>query len=187
MKRVTAMAQKPHIVLIGMPGSGKTTVGRYLALRIGYRFLDTDDLIEAGEGRSLARIIREDGLDGFRRIEAAYVQKTPLEQEPLVIATGGSVVYDETAMNYLKFSGTVVFLDLKLDELEARLGDLTDRGVVIEKGKTLEGLWDERCPLYLKYADVVVSCGVWESERTAAAVAALMKKRGIVSGSGERR
>ena len=92
-----------------MPGSGKSSVGRCLAARLGLRFLDSDDLIEAGEGRALGRILGDAGLSGFCRIEARYVRSISLEQAPMVIATGGSVIYSESAMAHLKSAGVVVF------------------------------------------------------------------------------
>lgn len=147
---------KENVTLIGMPGSGKTTIGQYLARHWGWTFFDTDHFIEAGEGKRLEEIIDVVGFDQFVEIEAAYVQRVKGRQQ--VISTGGSVVYVAAAMEHLRAISTVVYLDVPVDELKERAGDLKARGVVIAAGRTIEDLWRERDPLYVKYAAVAVRC-----------------------------
>jgi shikimate kinase len=148
--------EKNNVVLIGMPGAGKSTVGVLLAKRLEYDFLDTDIVIQAREGRGLHQIIREEGTERFRKLEAAYVRETAVSR--CVVATGGSVVYDEGAMNHLRAGGRAVFLDLSLTALADRLGDIDARGVTRTPGQTLADLFAEREPLYRRYADIVVRC-----------------------------
>lgn len=144
-----------NLILIGMPGCGKSTVGVLLAKKIGVAFLDTDILIQAGEGCFLRDIISQHGADGFRRIEAGYLMNVPPGCG--VVATGGSAVYSERAMLHLKSLGSIVYLEISLLTLKARLGSLKERGVVRRPGQTIDMLYTERCPLYEKYADIVVS------------------------------
>lgn len=143
-----------NVILIGMPGVGKSTVGVLLAKKLGYEFIDSDLLIQTQEKRLLKDIIAEEGLDGFLEIEADV--NASVEIESTVLATGGSVVYRERAMKHLKEIGTVVYLKVSYEELEKRLGDLQERGVALKEGQTLKDLCDERCPLYEKYADIIV-------------------------------
>lgn len=143
---------KDNIVLIGMPGCGKSSLGVVLAKALGYRFMDSDLLIQDREDRLLSEIIEQDGLPGFKRIEEEV--NASIEVSRTVIATGGSVVYGDRAMQHLKEIGTVVYLQLPLEEIETRVGDLNQRGVAVEPGQTLADLYNERVPLYEKYADV---------------------------------
>ncbi|QDT62818.1 shikimate kinase [Calycomorphotria hydatis] len=145
-----------NLILVGMPGSGKTTIGRPLAQRIGYKMVDTDDLIEAGEGMRLCEIQAKHSVTGFLKIEEAHAMSVSGTGQ--VISTGGSVVYSEPAMRHLKSIGTVVFLDVPLKELSERLADLGDRGVIIAPGHTLADLEAERRPLYERYADLTIKC-----------------------------
>ncbi|MHC5083735.1 MAG: shikimate kinase, partial [Planctomycetota bacterium] len=145
IKRNKAMAQS-NIVLIGMPGVGKSTVGVLLAKRLGLRFVDTDLMIQAGEGKSLQRLIEIQGMRRFCEIETQYVQQVTVTDT--VIATGGSVVYYEYAMQHLNDIGKIVYLKLPLAELDKRLGDLNARGVVLEPTETLASLYEKRIPLY---------------------------------------
>jgi shikimate kinase len=145
-----------NIVLVGMPGVGKSTIGVLLAKVMGRPFVDTDVCIQVNEGRRLQDIIDRDGLDVFRSIEERHVLDMYCQRH--VIATGGSVVYSERAMRHLKANGVVVYLDLPLTRLRARLSNLPARGVVMSPGQSLEGLYLERAPLYHHYADVVVEC-----------------------------
>lgn len=161
-----------HIILIGMPGVGKSTVGKRLSARLGCRYVDTDELIEVREGLRLAAIIRREGLSGFCRIEARTVSDLSFAGSPLVVATGGSVVYSDAAMRRLQSVGKVVFLDLTLAELRSRLGDLQDRGVVVGPDQGLDELWSERHPLYLKWADIVFDCSGLSAQAAADALAA---------------
>lgn len=145
-----------NLILIGMPGVGKSTIGVVLAKNLGYDFMDSDLLIQQREGRLLHEIIEEKGLDEFNRIENEV--NASIEAKNTVIATGGSVVYGKEAMEHLSSIGTVIYLQLPLEELEERLGDLNERGVSIRKGQTLASLMEERTPLYEKYADLVIEC-----------------------------
>jgi shikimate kinase len=138
-----------------MPGVGKSTVGVLLAKRCGKQFVDTDLFIQAGEGESLRRLIEANGMEGFCRIECRYAQRVAVTDA--VIATGGSVVYYQCAMESLAADGRIVYLQLPLAELERRLGDLNQRGVVLEPGQTLAQLYAKRTPLYEQWADVTVN------------------------------
>ena len=142
------------VTLIGMPGVGKSTIGVVLAKVLGYQFLDSDLLIQKEENRRLSRIIEEEGAEGFMAIENRV--NASIDVTDTVIATGGSVVYCEEAMQHLKSVGKVVYLKLSLTSLSKRLGNLKGRGVLLKDGQTLEDLYTERIPLYEKYADIVV-------------------------------
>lgn len=146
---------KDNIVLIGMPGVGKSTVGVILAKMIGYQFIDADLLIQKQEGKLLHEIIAEKGTDGFIEIEERV--NASIEASHTIIATGGSVVYGKKAMEHLSRIGTVVYLKVPYDILEKRLEDIKGRGVVLKEGQTLRTLYDERTPLYEKYADIEIS------------------------------
>ena len=146
---------KNNIVLIGMPGVGKSTVGVILAKVLGYQFLDADLVIQEQEGKLLHEIIEENGTDGFIRVENRV--NASLDTDKTIIATGGSVVYGTEAMEHLKEIGQVVYLEVSFEELEKRLADIKGRGVVLRPGQTLKDLYLERTPLYEKYADVTVN------------------------------
>lgn len=148
--------KKNNIILIGMPGVGKSTVGVVLAKSMGYSFVDSDLLIQEQEGKLLHEIIEERGLDGFNEVENQV--NAAIQRTHAVIATGGSAVYGAQAMEHLRQIGTVVYLELPCTELKERLGDLNERGVSIRPGQTLEDLLEERTPLYEKYADLTIHC-----------------------------
>lgn len=143
-----------NVVLIGMPGVGKSTVGVLLAKRLGYGFLDTDILIQTREKKTLKQLIDRFGLDGFCRIEARHILSVELSEH--VIATGGSVVYDPEAMQHLRAGGRIVHLDLSVDRLQKRLDDVVARGVVIAPGKGVQDLYAERRPLYLSNSEITI-------------------------------
>lgn len=143
-----------NIVLIGMPGVGKSTAGVVLAKVLGYEFIDADLIIQQQEGKLLREIIAEVGTDGFIEVENRV--NSQIEVEKSVIATGGSVVYGKEAMQHLREIGTVVYLKVSYDILEKRLHDIKGRGVVLKDGQDLRGLYEERAPLYEKYADITV-------------------------------
>lgn len=138
-----------------MPGAGKSTIGVLLAKRLGTAFLDTDILIQTGEGSYLQDLISRRGISGFREIEETYLLGVPADCG--VVATGGSAVYSENAMAHLKSLGPAVYLQIELELLKARLGNLSERGVLRMPGQTIDMLYEERRPLYEKYADIVVS------------------------------
>lgn len=144
-----------NITLIGMPGAGKSTLGVVLAKKLGYRFVDTDLLIQESEGMLLSEILEQRGIDGFITCENDLLANLSCAHH--IIATGGSAVYGSEAIANLHALGTIVFLDLSLDEITRRLQpDLLDRGVVIHQGSTLEDLYEERHPLYARAADLTV-------------------------------
>lgn len=143
-----------NVILIGMPSAGKSTLGVVLAKVLGYEFLDSDLLIQKQEKKRLSRIIEEKGTDGFMAVENRV--NASIETEHTVIATGGSVVYCDEAMEHLRSIGKVVYLKLSLKAVSRRLGNLKGRGVLLKDGQTLQDLYEERTPLYEKYADIVV-------------------------------
>lgn len=143
-----------NVILIGMPGVGKSSAGVVLAKVLGYKFLDSDILIQEREGKLLKNIISEVGIKGFIDVENKI--NSGIETENSVIATGGSVIYGKEAMEHLKSIGKVVYLKASYEEIDKRLGNLVGRGVVMHEGQTLRDLYEERVPLYEKYADIVV-------------------------------
>lgn len=145
-----------NVVLIGMPGVGKSTVGVLLAKALGRYFLDTDILIQALQDRSLQEIIDSDGLAAFCELEEEHVLSIDLTSA--VIATGGSVVYSEAAMRHLTAHGVIVHLDLPVAQIEERLANLNTRGVVIDPGQTVRTLYDQRRGLYRRYAQITLDC-----------------------------
>ena len=149
------MEQKNNIVLIGMPGVGKSTIGVILAKVLGCRFVDADVLIQEQEGKLLREIIEEKGTEGFIQVENRV--NASIRADRSIIATGGSVVYGKEAMQHLKEIGTVVYLKVSYAVLEKRLADIKGRGVVLKEGQTLETLFEERSKLYEQYADIEIS------------------------------
>lgn len=145
---------KKNIVLIGMPGVGKSTIGVVLAKLIGYQFIDADLVIQQKAGKLLHEIIKEEGTDGFLEIEGRI--NSEIEAERAIIATGGSVVYEKNAMEHYKKTGIIVYLHVSFPILEKRLKDIKGRGVVLKSGQDLQALYAERTPLYESYADIVV-------------------------------
>ena len=143
-------------MLIGMPGAGKSTVGVVLAKNLGMSFMDSDLVIQEHEGRKLHELIEQFGIDGFIEIEERI--NASLDVKNSIIATGGSVVYGEKAMKHLNEIGTVWYLKLSYETIADRLGDLEQRGVVLKKGQTLKDLYEERIPLYEKYAGLTIDC-----------------------------
>lgn len=145
---------RDNITLIGMPASGKSTVGVLLAKRLGYSFVDVDIVIQEKEGKLLKEIIAESGDDGFLEVENRTNKELLVSHS--VIAPGGSVIYGKEAMKHLKEISIVVYLKLSLNDVMERLGNLVDRGVVLKDGMTLEELYEERVPYYESYADITI-------------------------------
>lgn len=145
---------KDNIILIGMPGCGKSTIGVLLAKNLAYSFLDSDLVIQERDGRRLQEIIDDLGPEGFATFEDSV--NASLEPHKTVVATGGSAVYGKNAMAHLKSIGTVVYLRTSFEEITRRIKDFNTRGLVISEGKTLEDVYKERVPLYEQYADVTV-------------------------------
>jgi len=142
-----------NIILIGMPGCGKSTVGVLLAKILGYRFLDTDLLIQEKANRRLFEILRDDGNEAFSSLENEVL--CSLSAEKTVIATGGSAVLCSEGMEHIKKLGRVVYLKLPLCEIEKRVNNLETRGVLMKAGQTLKDIFYERAPFYEKYADII--------------------------------
>lgn len=164
-----------NIVLIGMPGCGKSTVGVLLAKALGMRFLDTDVVFQAQQGRKLQEMINEIGIDAFLNMEEACV--CGIECDHTVIATGGSVVYGKKAMRHLHNNGLIVYIRLPYQEIEKRLSNLATRGVTLREGQTLRDLYDERILLYEAEADVVFDASHEEIEQTTRELADVISDR----------
>lgn len=167
-----------NVILIGMPGSGKSTIGVVLAKLLCYQFVDMDLVIQEQEKRLLREIIADEGNDGFMEIENRV--NAEFEAEHTVIAPGGSVIYGTEAMEHLKEIGIVVYLKLSYENLEKRLGDLKARGVVLKEGYTLRTLYDERTPLYEKYADIVMDEGNMDLISTVNSIKTALEKKGYI-------
>ena len=162
-----------NIILIGMPGTGKSTVGVILAKHLGYDFLDCDILIARREGRTLPEILEQDGLERFLELEGQAGES--IRCEHTVIATGGSMVFSPRAMEHLKDLGRIVYLHLPLEELEHRLHNISTRGIAMAPGETLAHIYDYRSPLYRKYADLTVAVDRQTLEETVEQVLSALK------------
>lgn len=156
-----------NIVLIGMPGAGKSTLGVLLAKALGMDFTDTDILIQQAEGRLLQDIIDRDGIQKFMALEEKTISALTLDN--CIIATGGSAVYSQRAMRSLKQNGTIVYLHVPFAEIEKRIINITTRGILLQNGTSLKDVYEERVPLYLQCSDIAVDCSgndieqcVWE-------------------------
>lgn len=150
------LLNEENIILIGMPGAGKSTCGVLAAKILLKNFFDTDLLIQSMENKRLQQIINEKGVAEFKRAEEAAVLS--LDIKGTVIATGGSVVYSPKAMAHLKSMGKVIYMHLSYDEMKKRIKNLSTRGIVLENGETLLDMYNERRPLYEKYADHIIDC-----------------------------
>jgi len=166
-----------NIILIGMPAVGKTTIGRRIAAAANLTFLDTDRIIEAETGQNLPDLIRENGTEGFLSIENRVC--AAIDVTDCIIATGGSVVYGEEAMQNLSESGTVVYLKLAYPLLQKRLRTPRERGVVLRRGQSLYDLYRERVPLYEKYADIVIDERTCYPTQTAERVYRALRRSGF--------
>ena len=143
-----------NIILIGMPAVGKSTVGVVVAKRLGYKFIDTDILIQEETGKLLREIIEEQGIEGFLRVEDDVNSR--VDAKKTVVSPGGSVVYCENAMKHYKEIGKVLYLKASYETISKRLKNAKKRGVVLKEGQTLKDLYDERIKLFEKYADITV-------------------------------
>ena len=161
-----------NVILIGMPGAGKSTVGVILAKRIGYHFIDSDLIIQAQQQCRLQDIINRQGLAEFRRIEEQVLMD--IQTRHTVIATGGSAIYCTDGLAKLAESGYQVYLKVSLDSLQHRIADMGQRGLVMEKGQDFEQLYRERTPLYERAADLIIDADGLNAEHVAMAIEAAM-------------
>ena len=145
-----------NIILIGLPGAGKSTLGVILAKALGMHFIDTDIVIQDQTGRLLQEIINTDGVKRFLEIEEECVLS--LTCSHAVISTGGSVVYSTRAMKHLRTDGIIIYLEISFEEMVRRLKNITTRGIVLEQGQSLRDMYDQRIPLYERYADIRIDC-----------------------------
>jgi len=160
--------EKNNIILIGMPGAGKSTVGVILAKRLGFHFIDTDLLLQSQEKCRLQPLIDTRGLDNFLEIEEQVLLN--LHTQHSVIATGGSVVYSGNGLKKLGRSGYQIYLQIGLSTLLRRIADMGQRGLVMSKKQTFEQLYQERTPLYEKFADLTLNCEEMNAEQVAAII-----------------
>ncbi len=142
--------------LIGMPGCGKSCMGHAISKKLGMKNLDSDKVIEKALGKKLHEIIEESGIDGFKKIEEDILLS--IDMDNIILSTGGSAVYYPSVMEHFKKKGALIYLFCTYDVIEERLGDFSKRGVVLKEGQTLRDLYNERCELYKKYADITVDC-----------------------------
>ncbi|WP_150910175.1 shikimate kinase [Marinobacter halotolerans] len=169
-----------NIVLIGMPGCGKSTVGVLLAKRLGLGFTDTDLVIQQETGRTLQAIVDSDGYEALRRIEGQVL--LTLDVKGHVIATGGSAVYSDSAMAHLARNGVVVFLDIPLEEVVRRIGDHSLRGISRHPDQTLDNLFRERYALYSRYGQITLAAGEQTPDQVCEALVAELDRRSIAPG-----
>lgn len=161
-----------NIILIGMPASGKSTVGVILAKVIKYKFMDTDLVMQDMTDKMLTEIIAERGMQGFLDFENETVSNVNVSHT--VIATGGSVIYGEKAMKHLKENGTVIYLKHRYEVIDSRLTNISTRGVAMKDGQSLHDLFDERIPLYEKYADITIEADGLTTEQTVEKIAEII-------------
>lgn len=174
--KIILMKTKKNITLIGMPAVGKSTVGNLLAKKMGFGFLDSDDLIESREQKTLAQIISDRGLGQFLQIEESHIVSIGCTHH--VISTGGSVVYRQDAMEHLGQISIIIYLSIELPRLLTRLNDMISRGVAIGPGKTVEDLYKERTPLYDKYCDIKIDCSDLTAEQVVEKAINHLSKKG---------
>lgn len=162
-----------NLVLVGMPGSGKSTVGVVLAKKTSMEFTDTDVLIQTSDGRGLQEIVDRDGYMALRKIEEKVILE--LNCESHVIATGGSAVYSSPAMSHLKSNGVIVFLDADLDTIRSRIHDFESRGLAKRPEQSFDDLYEERSALYRKHAALRIDCAGIKHEEVCARIIAGLK------------
>jgi len=164
-----------NIILIGMAGAGKSTLGVLLAKALGMSFVDTDIILQEQENRLLHEIISTDGIERFLKIEESVVSNLKLNN--CVIATGGSVVYSQKAMASLRKTGISIYLYVPFEEIENRLRNIKTRGIVIPEGQSLKDVYEERVPLYLAHSDVTLDCTSKNIEEIVAEAVAAVRER----------
>ncbi len=160
--------EKSNLILIGMPGAGKSTVGVILAKRLGFNFIDTDLLIQAQEKKRLQQIIDTQGIEQFRQIEEQIL--LGLCTRRTILATGGSAVYSRCGMHALQQTGPLIYLQVDLDRLQQRVADMGQRGLVMAAGQSFAQLYRERTPLYEKYSELTIPCSELSAEEVAAQI-----------------
>jgi shikimate kinase len=176
---MTLANERRGVVLIGMPGAGKSTVGVLLAKRLAFGFVDTDLLIQTREGESLQAILDRRGYLELRRIEEQVL--LGLDSRRQVVATGGSAVYSAAAMRHLRNSGTAVYLDVPLAVLRERIHDYATRGIACRPGQDLAELFAERSVLYRRHADLTAACGTLRPEQVVEHIVAALERRGATA------
>lgn len=168
-----------NIVLIGMPGCGKSTLGVLLAKSLGYEFIDTDLIIQRNTGRLLHKIVEEDGKEAFLDIERDAILSLESTSRT-VIATGGSAVLREEAMAKLKENGIVVYLSLPYSVVSKRIRNIKTRGIAFGKGESLKDIYNQRLPYYNKYADIKLRCDFGSVEKSVTRLVDALKQKGYI-------
>lgn len=152
-----------NIIIIGMPGAGKSTMGGILAKTLGRNFIDTDIVAQETSGRLLQEIIDNEGTGAFLESEEKMILSLHLQNA--VVATGGSVVFSGNAMEHLRKDGIVIYLKISFEEMVRRLNNITTRGIVLAAGQSLRDMYNQRVPLYEKYADITIDCSDGDVEK----------------------
>ena len=165
-----------NIILIGMPGCGKSTLGVLLAKSLGYEFIDTDLIIQKNTGRLLHQIVEEDGKESFLDVERDAIL-TLTQSENTIIATGGSAVLREEAMEHLKKNGIVVYLSLPYLAVSQRIRNIKTRGIAFGEGETLRDIYNQRLPYYERYADITMRCDLASVEKNVTRIVDILRKK----------